>query len=178
MEDIQTGQAKGATVGLDTNALLIGPQEGTPTVNPIGGKMMLKIPDALTHDGFSVHDNVLARGSPGPRAHRHRRHDEVFYVLEGTLAVRIEQLQISATPGSFVVVPRGAVHQPSNPGDLPAHVLLFFSPGGMDTFFLEVAERKLPLQAIPTDPAVQAELDAFIARYDYEFAEFDSGPDG
>jgi mannose-6-phosphate isomerase-like protein (cupin superfamily) len=161
-------------VGLDSNAFLIGPHEGTPTVNPIGGRMTQKIPDALTHGAFSVHDNALPAGSPGPRPHRHLRHDEVFYVLDGTLTVRINQEQVTAPAGSFVVVPRGAIHQPSNPSDAPVHVLLFFSPSGMDRFFLDVAERKLPLQAIPTDPSVQAELDAFIARYDYEFAEFDS----
>lgn len=153
---------------------LIGPHEGTPTINPIGGRMVQKIPDTLTHNGFSVHDNVLPPGSPGPRPHRHLRHDEVFYVLDGTLTVRVDDERFTAETGSFVVVPRGAVHQPSNPSESPAHVLLFFSPGGMGTFFLEAAERKMPLQAIPTDPGVLADLDAFIAHYDYEFAEFEA----
>ena len=152
---------------------LIGPDEGTPTINPIGGQMMLKVPDALTHDAYSVHHNVVPAGSPGPRPHRHLFHDEVFYVLEGTLTVRVGHERYTAGPGSFVVVPRGAVHQPSNSGNGPAHVLLLFSPGGMDSFFLEVAERRLPLQAVPTDPAVLADLDAFATRYGYEFATFD-----
>jgi mannose-6-phosphate isomerase-like protein (cupin superfamily) len=174
MEGQPTHQVKGDAVALDPHALLIGPDDGTPTINPIGGRMVRKIPDGLTHGSYSIHDNVLPAGSPGPRPHRHLDHDEVFYVIEGTLAVRIDGERHTAGPGSFVVVPRGAVHQPSNPTADPVHVLLLFSPGGMDTFFLEAAERKLPLQAIPDDPAVLADLEAFTARYGYEFAAFDT----
>lgn len=50
--------------------------------------------------------------------------------------------------------------------------MLVFSPGGMDRFFVEVAERRLPLQAVSSDPAVLAELAEFTARYGFEFAEF------
>ncbi len=160
-------------MGDDSPSFLIGPAEGTPTVNPIGGQMVRKITDAMTHGNFSVHDNILPAGSPGPRPHRHLRHDELFYVLDGTLTVRIEGDYVTASPGSFVVVPRGAVHQPSNPSDAPVHVLLIFSPGGMDRFFLDVAERGLPLQSVPADPSVQEALAAFTSEYGYEFASFD-----
>jgi hypothetical protein len=69
-------------------------------------------------------------------------------------------------------VPRGVVHRPSNPGTEPTRVLLIFSPAEMDHFFEEAAERRMPLQAMPTDPTVLKELMAFTAKYGYEFAEF------
>jgi len=46
------------------------------------------------------------------------------------------------------------VHQPSNPGTEPTRVLLIFSPAGMERFFEEAAEGRIPLQAVPTDPDV------------------------
>ncbi|HEX2742613.1 MAG TPA: hypothetical protein VHM69_19390 [Rubrobacter sp.] len=66
----------------------------------------------------------------------------------------------------------GVVHQPSNPGTEPTRVLLIFSPAGMDRFFEEAAEGRMPLQAVPTDPEVKERLDSFTSRYGYEFAEF------
>jgi quercetin dioxygenase-like cupin family protein len=150
---------------------VIGPDAGHRIVNPIGGAMTLKVRDAATHGSYSVHDNVLPPGSPGPRAHRHLHHDEVFYVLSGELTIQIGEAVSRAEAGSFVVVPRGAAHRPSNPSAEPVHVLLLFSPAGMDTFFTEAAERRLPLQAIPSDPAVQAALAEFTARYGYVFVD-------
>ncbi len=90
--------------------------------------------------------------------------------------MRVGSRTITAPAGSFVVVPRGEVHQPSNPRPEPTRVLLMFSPAGMDRFFQEAAERRMPLQAAPTDPEVLEELAAFTEAYGYEFAEFPKGP--
>lgn len=154
----------------------VGPDGGEVLTNPIGGRMVAKIRDADTAGAYSVHDNTIPPGSPGPRPHRHRRHEEAFYVLEGRLTVRVGPRTIEAPAGSFVVVPRGVVHQPSNPGPEPTRVLLVFSPGGMDRFFEEAAEGRIPLQGPPpTDPEVRESLAAFTDRYGYEFAEFAAG---
>src|SRR5215208_4930908 len=108
---------------------------------------------------------------PGPLPHLHRDHEEAFYVLEGELTVRVGARKITAPEGSFVVIPRGVVHQPSNPGTEPTRVLLIFSPAGMDHFFEEAAEGRIPLQAGPTDPEIQEKVKAFTSKYGYEFAE-------
>ena len=93
--------------------------------------MVVKVRDEDTGGGYSIHDNTIPSGSPGPRPHIHRYHDEAFYVLEGELTMRVGPRRITAPAGSFVVVPRGAVHQPSNPGTEPTRVLIIFSPAGM-----------------------------------------------
>ncbi len=152
--------------------LFVGPNDGSLLVNPIGGQMVVKVRDGDTGGAYSLYYNIIPPGSPGPRPHLHRDHEEAFYVLEGELTVRIGTQTITAPAGSFVMVPRGAVHQPSNRGSQPTTVLLIFSPAGMDRFFEEAAERRMPLQAPPTDPAVERELAAFVAKYGYEFAEF------
>lgn len=150
---------------------VIGPADGQHILNPIGGAMVVKLHDAATHGGFSVHDNILPPNSPGPRPHRHLHHDEIFYVVSGTLAVWIEGTSWIAPAGSFLVIPRGLAHRPSNPAAEPVHVLLFFSPGGMDTFFTEAADRRIQLQAIPTDPTAVATLAEFAARYGLVFTD-------
>lgn len=161
-------------VQVESEGLFIGPEEGKAIPNPVGGRMMVKVRDAATGGSFSVHDNVIPAGSPGPLPHLHRDHEETFYVLEGVLTVRVGERRITAPAGSFVVIPRGAVHQPSNPGTEPTRVLLIFSPAGMEHFFEEAAGKRIPLQVVPTDPAVLERRAAFTAKYGYEFAAFPS----
>ena len=151
--------------------LFVGPEEGVAIPNPIGGRMVVKVRDEDTGGAYSIHDNVIPAGSPGPLPHLHRDHEETFYVLEGELTVRVGARKITAPPGSLVVIPRGVVHQPSNPGTEPTRVLLIFSPAGMDHFFEEAAEGHIPLQMVPTDPDVQQKVQAFTSKYGYEFAE-------
>jgi quercetin dioxygenase-like cupin family protein len=160
----------------ENGSLFLGPADGKVLPNPIGGRMMVKVRDEDTNGAYSIHDNTIPPGSPGPRPHLHRNHEEAFYVLEGELTVRGEARTIAAPAGSVVVVPRGVVHQPSNPRPEPTRVLLIFSPAGMDRFFEEAAERRMPLQAVPTDPAILEELAKFTEKYGYEFAEFPLEP--
>jgi quercetin dioxygenase-like cupin family protein len=155
----------------ENEGLFVGPDEGKALPNPIGGRMVVKVRDTDTDGSFSVHDNVIPAGSPGPLSHLHRDHEETFYVLEGELTVRVDERWIKAPAGSFVVIPRGVVHQPSNPTTGPTRVLLIFSPSGMEHFFEEAAEGRIPLQAVPEDPDVLAKRDAFAAKYGYEFAD-------
>jgi mannose-6-phosphate isomerase-like protein (cupin superfamily) len=151
--------------------IFVGPADGKYLTNPIGGGMVVKLRDEDTAGAYSLYDNTIPPGSPGPRPHIHRQHEETFYVLEGELTVRVGSRKIVAPVGSFVVVPRGVVHQPSNPGMQPTRVLLIFSPAGMDRFFEEAAEERMPLAAVPEDPVVLERVEAFTEKYDYEFAE-------
>ena len=160
----------GSTEG---GGIFVGPADGKDLTNPIGGAMVVKVRDEYTAGAYSVHDNTIPPGASGPRPHLHRRHEEAFYVLKGELHVRVGPRKILAPAGSFVVVPRGVVHRPSNPGPEPTRVLLVFSPGGMDRFFdEEAAEGRVPLAGPPpTDPKVLGRLGAFTEKYGYEFAE-------
>ena len=112
--------------------IFVGPDEGDALINPIGGQMVAKVRDRYTAGAYSVHDNIIPAGSPGPRPHLHRHHEEAFYVLEGQLTVRVGPRTIEAPVGSFVIVPRSVVHQPSNPGTEPTGSCFLLSlPGGM-----------------------------------------------
>jgi mannose-6-phosphate isomerase-like protein (cupin superfamily) len=99
----------------EQGGVFIDPGAGNALVNPIGGRMVIKLRDGDTAGAYSIHDNYLPAGSPGPRPHLHRNHEETFYVLEGELTVRVGPRTITAPAGSFVVIPRGVVHQPRIP---------------------------------------------------------------
>jgi quercetin dioxygenase-like cupin family protein len=158
-------------MGAVTAGILIPPDDGNVLVNPLGGRMAIKLRDADTAGAYSIHDNIIPAGSPGPRPHIHRRHEETFYVIEGELTVRVGPRTITAPAGSFMVIPRGTVHQPSNRTSQPTRVLLIFSPGGMDSFFADAAAGRMPLQAPSTDPAILEAFEKFAAKYDFAFAE-------
>jgi quercetin dioxygenase-like cupin family protein len=160
----------------EDGGVFVGRDDGKALPNPVGGRMVVKVRDEDTNGAYSMYDNTIPPGSPGPRPHIHRHHEEAFYVLEGELIVRVGPRTITASAGSFVVVPRGVVHQPLNPGTQPTRFLLIFSPAGMDHFFEEAAEGHMPLQAAPTDTAILEELETFTARYGLRFAEFPQGP--
>lgn len=62
-----------------------------------------------------------AGGPPGPPRwiaplHLHHNDDEAWYVLEGTLCVRVGTDVVEAKAGSAVFVPRGTAHTYWNPG--------------------------------------------------------------
>jgi mannose-6-phosphate isomerase-like protein (cupin superfamily) len=159
----------------EDGGIFVGPHDGKALPNPVGGQMVVKVRDEDTAGAYSMYDNTIPAGSPGPRPHIHRHQEEAFYILEGELTVRVGTRTITASAGSFVVVPRGVIHQPSNPGVQPTRFLLIFSPAGMDHFFEEAAEGRMPLQPTPTDTAILEELEAFTERYGLRFAEFPQG---
>jgi mannose-6-phosphate isomerase-like protein (cupin superfamily) len=157
--------------------LVIGPDEGNLLTNPIGGRMIVKLRDADTSGGFSLFDNILPAESPGPRLHRHLRHDETFIVLDGELTVQLGDETVTAEPGSIVVIPRGMPHRPSNRSLNPTHVLLIFSPGGMDHFFEDAAANRIPMQIAPSnvDAGPNEVVKAFCEKFSFDFADSSSG---
>lgn len=73
----------------------------------------------------------------GPPPHIHHREDESFYIREGTLAIRVGDTTVNASPGDFIQVPRGTVHCFKNTGNTRARMLVTFTPAGMEKFFMQ-----------------------------------------
>ena len=114
---------------------------------------------------FSLTEITLAPGFPGPLPHRHRQHVDTFYVLEGTLTVRLgdESLEIGA--GSYAVVSPGTVHSFSNRSEQPVRALNLMAPGGFEQYLKEAAAEA---RDGPLDPAAMARI---ASRYDFEPAQ-------
>jgi len=93
--------------------------------------------------------------------HRHHREDEAFYVLEGEMAFVCDGKWMRGGPGTYVFGPRELAHGFKVIGDKPASMLLLCSPGGFESFVLELAQ---PADAPPAPPDM-AKLIATAAKY-------------
>jgi quercetin dioxygenase-like cupin family protein len=75
-------------------------------------------------------------GSKVAAPHSHDGFEETIYGLEGTLIWTVEGEPNEAGRGEVLCIPRGAVHQFANTGDLDAKALAIVTPGilGPDYF--------------------------------------------
>jgi mannose-6-phosphate isomerase-like protein (cupin superfamily) len=60
--------------------------------------------------------------------HVHHDDDEAWYVLEGTLAVRLDGRDVEVPAGGAVIAPRGTPHTYWNPRPGPLRYLLVMTP--------------------------------------------------
>ena len=44
--------------------------------------------------------------------HLHENEDELFWVVKGTLVIKLRDMDITVHPGQFVIIPRGVEHMP------------------------------------------------------------------
>jgi quercetin dioxygenase-like cupin family protein len=111
---------------------------------------------------FSLTEITLEPGYPGPVPHTHRTHVDSFFLLDGTLTLRLEHREVEAAPGSYGVVPPGSVHTFANRSDAPVRALNLMTPGGFEQYLKELTAAVPP--GSPPDPALMAEI---AARYDF-----------
>jgi mannose-6-phosphate isomerase-like protein (cupin superfamily) len=84
-------------------------------------------------DSFVIAEWRDAGGPPGPPRfiaplHLHHNDDEAWYVLEGTVSVRVGDSDVEAKAGAAVFVPRGTAHTYWNPGPGLLRYLLVMTP--------------------------------------------------
>jgi quercetin dioxygenase-like cupin family protein len=108
-------------------------------------------------------ESTLAPGFAGPPPHQHRELHHMFYVLEGTLMLRLGDRTIKAGPGSFACVPPGVVHTFRNDGDGPVRLLNFTTPAGFENYMRNLAE------AAHAGPLTREVIARVAPRYDCEF---------
>jgi mannose-6-phosphate isomerase-like protein (cupin superfamily) len=97
----------------------------SPAIAPALAGNILGSPE----EAFVIAEWQDAGGPPGPPRliappHVHHRDDEAWYVLEGTLRVRLGDTEVEARAGSGVFAPRGTPHTYWNPGPKRVRYLL------------------------------------------------------
>jgi mannose-6-phosphate isomerase-like protein (cupin superfamily) len=85
-----------------------------------------------TNESYSISEWLLKPNLEGVGAHKHEQNDEVFYVLEGTTSILIEDKWIDAEKGTFIRIPANTIHDFCNRTDKETAVLNFFIPGGFE----------------------------------------------
>ena len=111
-------------------AVLHEPGEGERHTAGGESSVTIKATGEDTGGSFYLGEAVIQAGFPGPPLHVHEQLHDMFYVLEGTLTMRLGDETRELGPGSFVCVPPGAVHTFSNPGSAPVRFLNFNTPPG------------------------------------------------
>jgi quercetin dioxygenase-like cupin family protein len=60
---------------------------------------------------------------------------EAFYVLEGTLEIKLASVWMTLSTGAFVVVPTGVLRGFGNPSNQTSRFMVIMSPGGFEGYF-------------------------------------------
>ena len=78
----------------------------------------------------------------GGRLHVHRREDEISYVLEGALELRLPDQTVTLDAGGIARLPKNIPHAIRNPLKTPSRYLFIAVPAGLDRWFDAVADAK------------------------------------
>jgi mannose-6-phosphate isomerase-like protein (cupin superfamily) len=116
-----------------------------------GGPMKIQnIEDGSHTSGTHAVLDFTFTGPFSPPPHIHRQHEEVIYVLEGEMALMMDDKTIYRRPGDAFVTPIGLPHTFGNSGSGPLRFLLTASPAKHYGYFEEVAN--LLKKGGPPDP--------------------------
>ncbi|GAC1526120.1 MAG: hypothetical protein NVS2B16_34490 [Chloroflexota bacterium] len=136
------------------------PGNGTHFTFWSGEEFIWKVVGSNTDGVVDIGEMVVQPGIAVPE-HIHHKNDEAFYLLEGQFRLTVDGREHNLEPGAFVFVPRGVRHFWVNSGLVAARVILTFTPGGMDQFFVEMD----PLLKGPLD---LSKIGPVCAKYGYE----------
>ena len=101
-----------------------------------------KLTGQQTGGAYYLFETVF-EAETGNRLHIHRREDEVGYVLEGALEIRLADQTLVVEAGSVAHLPKNVPHAIRNPLKTPSRYLFMAIPAGLDGWFdaLETAQR-------------------------------------
>jgi quercetin dioxygenase-like cupin family protein len=109
--------------------LVLGPGEG-PAYDFHGATVVIKASGDDTLGQLGVMEAIYPHGLT-VHSHVHAGEDEMFYLLQGELTGFCEEDRWTATPGSFVFVPRDRVHGFTVTGG-PARAIVITGPSQLD----------------------------------------------
>ncbi len=148
------------------------PPGGGEMVWFLGQPLEVKVTGEQTGGAYAVTE---AEPEPGfsPALHAHRNEDEAIYVLAGDFLITVDGQQLRCGPGTFVHIPKGAVHTHENIGRLPGRTLTIYFPAGFERVFRELGEPLVDRAAGPSKPPDPA---ALVDRADAYGLEFERSP--
>ena len=126
-----------------------------PTYISVGELVTVLAGAEQTAGLFGLMEELLIKGAEPP-PHVHHREDESFFVLEGSMTVRVGDELFAAGPGSFVFCPRDVPHLLTLETE-QVRALTLVTPGGVEAFFVEIGEpvRSRTLPVNPPEPDLE-----------------------
>ena len=130
----------------------------------VGGPTSVTINATGDDTGGSLYlgEVVLQPESAGPPPHVHEHLHDMFYVLAGTLTMRLGDDSVDLPPGGFACVPPATVHTFANRTDREVRFLNFNTPGGWEHYM-----RDLRALLSADTPPTPADIAGVAARYDF-----------
>jgi quercetin dioxygenase-like cupin family protein len=145
-----------------SDPVVLGPGDGERHAAGPGAEVAIKATSENTGGSLFVSEVTIPPGFPGPPPHRHRELHDMFYVLEGTLTLRVGNETGRYGPGTFACAPPGTVHTFSNTSDAPTRFLNFNTPSGWENYIRDLAE------AAQDGPLTPEGIGRVASRYDFE----------
>ena len=132
--------------------------------HPVGAasEVVIKATGDDSAGSFFLSESVIEAGFPGPPPHRHAHLHDMFYVLEGTLRMRVGDDERDVGPGTFVCVPPGVVHSFRNATGEFVRFLNFNTPSGWEHYMRELGE------AARSGPLTSDAIGRIASRHDFE----------
>lgn len=96
-----------------------------------------KLTSTQTGVAFYLCEAVFAPESGSP-LHIHHYEDEVIYVLEGAIDIRLDKKKLHAQVGGIIHLPKNIPHALQNPLKIPLRILVYAIPSGLENYFDEV----------------------------------------
>jgi mannose-6-phosphate isomerase-like protein (cupin superfamily) len=112
----------------------LGRGEGERRYTARGSAMLFKALADQDGGDFSLMERTLPPGGRRPPPHRHTNCSEAYFVLDGLVAVTVDDEDLAVGPEGFVLVPRGTRHTFGNAGESEARLLVIHAPA-MDAYF-------------------------------------------
>ena len=97
-----------------------------------------KLTPQQTNSGYYLFEFEFDPES-GNSLHNHQYEDEVVYVLDGAIEIRIGNQGLQAATGGVAHLPKQIPHALYNPLQTTSRYLAMAIPGGMENFFDELA---------------------------------------
>jgi mannose-6-phosphate isomerase-like protein (cupin superfamily) len=93
-----------------------------------------KLTGQQTGGGYYLFESAFGPGD-GNQLHVHRREDEVGYVLDGALEIRLADQIVVVEAGSVARLPKNIPHAIRNPLKTQSRYLFMTIPAGLDGWF-------------------------------------------
>lgn len=125
------------------------------TIRLGGLGIVYKIKGEATGGLVSVVEHPIEPGVLVP-PHMHSKEDELSYVLEGEIGVRVGEQEFQAVQGTYIFKPRGIPHAFWNASGKPARIMEIITPAGFEGYFKDMDN--LLQQGTPPDIAKIAQI--------------------
>lgn len=95
------------------------------------------VSDAVGSNNQSVSVIRFDPGEEGPLSYHADPVEELYFVVEGSLQIQLDDEVFDAEEGTYAFIPPGVAHRPLNDTDDPAVLLVVQTPPAENTTYIE-----------------------------------------